>query len=1525
MFPRSLVLFVALSVCQALAADGPGFTQPTGYQPNDQLAQWDLSPGRSRTTTAGYHRGYLFSDTRDGIGIQTWDISDWNNVQRVGDTDGLGTNHHHFVIGDYYLNSSGHNAGPWANSEVSRVWDFSDMTNISILEPEDLEFPYIRRGGNKRRDWFTLPYVYTGQNGYHPPQPIGQIVDARTDEVLAELDYEADLGFPGQPLAIGNLLLVAASHARSGVAAYDVSDPRNPVLLDVITNTGDTFIGAGYEPSVWRHYVVLAMDQFGNTPDRVTLIDFSDPQNLRLAATINEAPGLSRYTQFQDEFMFVGRMKYNLEDVLNDPDGVVDGRNEYAENLWRAHDEYLLPLGNVVVTFGSGQDNARAIVHQSEPDTNPPYVSYHNPADGAVEQAVTTRIGLVINETLEASSINAGNIMVRPFGGDPIGGTFSQTDKDVVTFHPDELLAEDTTYEVILPVGGLSDVSGNALTEEFRFTFSTGPAISTVNQPPAISGVSYPYPVTAGVPSTLVVFASDPEAEGPLEYRWEFGDGSSSDWSSQLNIDHQFEAPGHYNVVVSVRDAEGLVTVRPMTVTVADPPSADRSGRHNTVILLDEDADLIWTVNPDNDTLTALNAETLTVATELEVGDEPRSVCQDPWGTLWVTLAEEDAVALVDPVEGLLGTVPFAYGAKPYGIVCDDAGNLYVSLEGSGQLARIDAESGELLRLLDLGFRPRALALNAEGERLFVTRFVSPDSAGEVWEVAVPDLTLTRTIQLAPETAPELDTGNNGRGLPNYLAGLAFSRDGSQLVVPSKKDNIFAGLARDGTELKPDTTVRAITSVVDVASGMERFGERIDLDNSAQPVAAWFSPLDDYLFVLLQGNNEIDVIDRFDGQIATRILTGLAPQGFVYDAGRERLYVKEFMDRTVSAIPLHDFLRTGRVPVERTETVSTVSDEALASNVLRGKQIFYDADDDRMSFQDYISCASCHLDGDNDGRVWDFTQRGEGLRNNITLNGREAMAHGNLHWTGNFNELQDFENDIRLHFGGEGFLPQEDWDDPDVQDPLGSKHKSGRSTELDALAAYVASLGHESFTRSPYRTGAGKFTLQAQRGQAVFDAANCASCHAGTTFTDGLRHDIGTLKPTSGSRLGGELDGIETPTLLGLHDGAPYLHDGSASTLKAVFEQFDASAPAGSDGRAHDLSAFSAQQRADLIRFLRELDGRDPPAQGFTAHAGVVAMEVESGAFIAGQQVWNIGSSADASGGAYVASVEQQYGEAPNSSEPERFFQHEFTLNEAGDYAFWVRLNSGSGRDSMLWRLTRPDGSQTPWRVWLYNFGTNGQWDWRRWSSDAHGSTDGTEFDNLTAGTYLLETTYRESNTWLDKFVIQRVDIPGPETFGPAESAIAVANPAKLRETSFADWLKYVGLSDSTTFDTRLGSGTTAGYAYAMSLLESPGHQPVQREATSVDHSEGEFVYRFVRFPNRTGTHYAIQAGTSLDSMATIATAEPGAESMAVLDSETYTIVESYSPDYPDGVVTTVRQRVGDTGFVRLVLTPVAD
>ena len=206
----------------------------------------------------------------------------------------------------------------------------------------------------------------------------------------------------------------------------------------------------------------------------------------------------------------------------------------------------------------------------------------------------------------------------------------------------------------------------------------------------------------------------------------------------------------------------------------------------------------------------------------------------------------------------------------------------------------------------------------------------------------------------------------------------------------------------------------------------------------------------DYVFVAMQGSNTIEIVDAYSGSVkGATASSGKAPQGIWIDGEGRQAFVYNFTTRNVSVYDIGDVLDNRSFEPALIRTVGTVAADAFDAETLLGLQVFYDASDHRMSRDGYLSCASCHLEGGGDGSVWDFTDRGEGLRNTISLRGRKGTAHGNLHWTANFDEVQDFENDIRGSFGGTGFLSNADF--AATSAPLGSS-KAGLSAELDALA-----------------------------------------------------------------------------------------------------------------------------------------------------------------------------------------------------------------------------------------------------------------------------------------------------------------------------------------------------------------------------------------------------------------------------------------------------------------------------------------
>jgi large repetitive protein len=82
---------------------------------------------------------------------------------------------------------------------------------------------------------------------------------------------------------------------------------------------------------------------------------------------------------------------------------------------------------------------------------------------------------------------------------------------------------------------------------------------------------------------------------------------------------------------------------------------------------------------------------------------------------------------------------------------------------------------------------------------------------------------------------------------------------------------------------------------------------------------------------------------------------------------------------------------------------------------------------------------------------------------------------------------------------------------------------------------------------------------------------------------------VGALVKTSGRRLDGPLDGLDTPTLKGVWATEPYLHDGSAGTMTDV----NLRAQADPQQRHGQVKNLSSEQVTDLVAYFEQLDEND--------------------------------------------------------------------------------------------------------------------------------------------------------------------------------------------------------------------------------------------------------------------------------------------------------------------------------------------
>ncbi|MEM9081556.1 MAG: PA14 domain-containing protein, partial [Verrucomicrobiota bacterium] len=572
------------------------------------------------------------------------------------------------------------------------------------------------------------------------------------------------------------------------------------------------------------------------------------------------------------------------------------------------------------------------------------------------------------------------------------------------------LTGRPTATGTFNPTITIVDPEGADASRSFEWTIN--PAL---NLPATLTN-----PTQSGTDATFSVGATG--GTNPT-FTWNFGDGTSPVTTTSPSTNHNYSNPGRYTITLTARDANGTTTVLRFT-HLSFPATTTNRPRNTQPILTTtiSNTPQAWNVNPDQNTISVFNLVNNSKLAEIPVGNSPRTLSLAPNNLIWVTNKDDATLSIINPVNfAVTNTIQLPRGSQPHGIIhAPNGSTAWVALEATGEIAQLNPTTGTILNTYAVGSTPRHLAISHDSSSLFVSHFISPFVAGEA--TANPSrtsgggfVTILSTANPASPTSirlqisQESDFAGGGSGLPNYLGAPAISPSGDAAWIPSKKDNILRGSLRNGQELDHDNTVRSIASRINLSNNSEDFNSRIDFDNSGLPSAAVYGPYGLHLFVTLEGSRQVSVVDVYGAAELFRFDTDRAPQGLSLSPDGRSLLVHNFMSRTVSVHNITALVENGTESVPRSATLDPTASESLPADVLLGKQLFYDSRDDKVSREDYMSCASCHNDGGHDGRTWDFTGFGEGLRNTIDLRGRGGPEHGAIHWSANFDEFQDFE------------------------------------------------------------------------------------------------------------------------------------------------------------------------------------------------------------------------------------------------------------------------------------------------------------------------------------------------------------------------------------------------------------------------------------------------------------------------------------------------------------------------------------
>jgi mono/diheme cytochrome c family protein len=278
----------------------------------------------------------------------------------------------------------------------------------------------------------------------------------------------------------------------------------------------------------------------------------------------------------------------------------------------------------------------------------------------------------------------------------------------------------------------------------------------------------------------------------------------------------------------------------------------------------------------------------------------------------------------------------------------------------------------------------------------------------------------------------------------------------------------------------------------------------------------------------------------------------------------------------------------------------------------------------RMSNNGWGSCAGCHTPfATTDNVVWIFPagpRRSIPQHTDFDQSDPTRSQMRPLLWSANRDEQEDFTNNIRAVSGGQGLIVLADGLTQDTNTPelVGTANGGRNQLKVRGVGAWDAIKAFVQFgIRSPI-SPLSQSDPDVIAGRALFQAANCQSCHGTAQWTTArvrftpppdaaqvvnaeiiaeLR-SVGTfdaaffneIRQNAAPPLGA--DGFVPPSLLSIHAfPQTFFHNGVATSLDEVMENVThrASGTGGVD------TLTSGADRARLVRFLLSIDAATPP------------------------------------------------------------------------------------------------------------------------------------------------------------------------------------------------------------------------------------------------------------------------------------------------------------------------------------------
>ncbi|MEA3316192.1 MAG: cytochrome-c peroxidase [Campylobacterota bacterium] len=263
-----------------------------------------------------------------------------------------------------------------------------------------------------------------------------------------------------------------------------------------------------------------------------------------------------------------------------------------------------------------------------------------------------------------------------------------------------------------------------------------------------------------------------------------------------------------------------------------------------------------------------------------------------------------------------------------------------------------------------------------------------------------------------------------------------------------------------------------------------------------------------------------------------------------------------------------------------------------------GKKLFFDV---RLSYDNTISCSSCHIlnDGGDDNLPVSFGVSGKtGVRNSPTvLNSKYNIVQ---FWDGSASSLKEqakgpIHNPVEMNSSFEQIITKLN-KDKNYKNSFSTIYEDGITGDniVDAISEFEKTLTTPNSRFDKYLRGdTNILTEDEKNGYQLFKDYGCISCHNGVNIGGNLLQKIGIMRNYKTKDLGrftitkNEKDKFyfKVPTLRNIELTAPYLHNGEVKTLEDVVKiMIDYQI-------GYELDDKELQ---NIIKFLKTLTGDNP-------------------------------------------------------------------------------------------------------------------------------------------------------------------------------------------------------------------------------------------------------------------------------------------------------------------------------------------